>query len=117
MSECKGTNYITESINLENNLYRSRIKTILKFGTIYINEAGAGFPHTNAVTIVDKITKSDLIYPEYSFKDIKITKWDGGKHYYATIGNITITDNNGRQKWNTKSMAYNVAKNFIKNQK
>lgn len=50
---------------------------------------------------------------KYTEKDIKITKFDGGKHYYATIGGVEVVDEWGDKKWNTYNYAEIIAKKYL----
>jgi hypothetical protein len=59
------------------------------------------------------ISLNEMIYPTYTEKDINITKWPGGKHYYARIGNMQVMDENGDTKWNTYERAFEVAKKYL----
>jgi hypothetical protein len=52
---------------------------------------------------------------KYTEKDINITKFDGGKHYYATIGGLEVVDEWGDKKWNTYAYAEQIAKKYLKN--
>lgn len=58
-------------------------------------------------------TECEIVrFPEYTDKDIKVTKWPGGSHYYARVGGIDV-EIDGITKWHTYMSAYNSAKEFI----
>lgn len=116
MAAAKNISLIESSCELEIKVYQSRLHSILKYGCMYVNESGGGFPHTDGVEIVDEIIKDKLVFPEYSIKDICVKRWEGGKHYYAKIGNSDVIDKHGNQKWNTKKEAKRQAILFIKEQ-
>ena len=58
------------------------------------------------------IHKKDLVFPEFSEKDIRITKFPYGRHYYAYIGMTEVKDGD-EIKWNTYEEAYKRAKAYI----
>lgn len=74
-----------------------------------INPSGGYFP-------IPENAKIELIPVfKYTEKDIKITKFDGGKHYYATIGGLEVVDQWGDKKWNTYAYAEQIAKKYLVN--
>ena len=50
-----------------------------------------------------------------SEKDIKITRWKNGKHWYAKVGMHDVIDEKGNVKWNSFDEAYKEAKKFLNN--
>ena len=46
---------------------------------------------------------------------IKVSKWPNGKHWYATVDFESVTDELGRNKWNTQGEAFKEAEKFFKN--
>ena len=76
--------------------------------TLAVNNVGGYFSIPDD-GIVEMVT--DVVYTE---KDIKVTKFDGGKHYYATVGGHEVYDTDGDRKWNTELYAYGEAVKFIK---
>lgn len=80
---------------------------------IWFNNVGGW---NTGLTDIDATTyMSKLIFPNCKKEDIKISKfggYEGGKHYYAKIGEIEICEYaNGKKivKWNTYQDAYNHA--------
>lgn len=111
---CKRTSILEESVSLEERILKSRLDSVMKYGKMYINCNGAGFPHNKNIEIVDEVIKDELVWPEYSAKDIKVIKWSNGNHYYSKVGNVDMIDDKGNQKWNTYKEARTVAENFLK---
>lgn len=78
--------------------------------TIWFNERGGwnyGLKDISATVYRDKI-----LFPNYTEKDIRISKWGGGQHFYAKVGEIEvkeIVDSEVIMKWNTHSEAYKRA--------
>ena len=50
---------------------------------------------------------------KYSVEDIKISRWDGGVHWYAKIGQIDVVIDN-EQKWNARWVAQKKAEQYLK---
>ena len=59
------------------------------------------------------IHKSDLVFPEFTEKDIKIERFPDGQHYYAYVGSSQVRDGDVL-KWDTYDEAYRHAKEYIK---
>ena len=97
-----------------NKIFNAKYDAIVNSGKIYVNKNGGFFPHSEDVTVLDEIILEDerLIFPQYSEKDIRIKKWDGGKHYYAFVGDFEV-EMHGLKKWNTEQKAMDMAKAFL----
>lgn len=100
----------------ETELYNNRMRDIDKGYDIYLSEGLTVFMLTEGYTeIVEHYYSDVLTFPheKYTLDDVRFIMWDGGKHWYAKIGNIDIVDDDSNQKWNTKEEAIEAAKNFI----
>jgi len=53
---------------------------------------------------------------EYKFTsdDIIVSKWPGGAHFYAKVGNIDVVDTEGNVKWNARWEARKAAVDFLR---
>lgn len=80
-----------------------------------INQVGGYRFLNNTVKILHRVKKDNIIWPEDSYLDIKISRWPEGKHYYAKVGKYDVQDEKGNVKWNTAKEAKRVAKTFLKN--
>lgn len=100
----KGSLYVVAEIGQQKK--ENILKHILKGDKIVINTRGGYFKLCD-----DEKTESCT---EYTEKDIKITKWIGGKHYYAKIGRIDVEDEFGNVKWNTEKQAKEIALKYIR---
>ncbi len=80
---------------------------------LYFKHNGCYLVKTNDMNIKNFYKTDKYIWKQINPK-IKVFKWIGGKHYYAKIGNIDVVDDKGRQKWNTKTMAYKQAEIMLK---
>lgn len=81
------------------------LKLILRGYKVVINSRGGYF----------ELCQDDIIEPhiEYTEKDIKISKWRGGSHYYAKVGHIDVEDEFGNVKWNTEKRAREMAIKYM----
>lgn len=77
---------------------------------LWFNDRGGwnyGLKNISAVVYRDKI-----LFPNYTEKDIRISKWGDGQHYYAKVGELEVKEIiNGEtvMKWNTRNEAYKKA--------
>jgi len=75
--------------------------------------------HPMKIEIVKTVERDELIFPtretdeKYSEKDISVSQWTYGNHYYAKIGKWDVVDEEGNTKWNTKQEAQRQAKIFL----
>lgn len=116
MGKLKQQTVLETSITLEEKTMQDRIEMLEKYGKIYLNRNGTYKPPDNNDEIVEEVEKEELIYPEdevfYTQNDIRIINWDGGKHFYAKVGDLDVVDKNGNQKWNTWKEARSHAWDF-----
>ena len=66
--------------------------------------------------IVETYYNDKLEYPDFkkpTLDDVRFIQWNGGKHWYAKVNKEDVTDEFGRQKWNTKDEAEKAAKWYI----
>lgn len=115
LAAIKGSSFLQESMNLEIDLASAKHQAILKYGEIYINKNGGFTIPTEYMYILDSIEKEDLVFPNkiYTEKDIKITRWPKGIHYYAKIEGVDVKDEYGDLKWSSHEIAFNKAKEFL----
>lgn len=95
-------------------IFNAKADCLLNFGKIYINKNGGFFPHSKDITVLDEMIINDdrMIFPQYSEKDIRIKQWEGGKHYYAYVGDFPV-ELHGENKWNTEKRAQEMAEAFL----
>jgi len=113
LSNIKDTDLITTTMMLDEQIFNSKIKMMVKYGCIYIRPSGSYMAPVKGVEELDTITKNELIYPEYTEANIRINQFQGGQHYYAKIGNLDVVDEDGNQKWNTFKEAKRQALLFL----
>lgn len=106
LSEIKGEGELISLISITSNVQQAQLRHLLLGKTIVINPSG-GWMTLSAGDILEDVKK------EYTPKDINITKYDNGRHYYATVGGISVKDEDGASKWNTHDYAYNVSLKFL----
>lgn len=94
------------------NCFNSQLKAIKEGCEVWINSRG-GWNTGLQATATAYMNKD--IYPNYTKDDIRVSKFgdfEGGKHYYAHIGDIEIFDYiNGEKviKWDTYNETYQNA--------
>lgn len=95
---------------LADSMTQRQIDEITSGKTIWFNECGGwnyGLKGVSATVYRDKI-----LFPNYTEKDIRISKWGGGQHFYAKVGEIEVkevVDGEIIMKWNTRDEAYKKA--------
>lgn len=62
--------------------------------------------------ILEERYNEQFVFPDNKNLEMKITKWPGGKHYYAKIGDIEVVDDDGNKKWPTYKRAEEEVSNF-----
>jgi hypothetical protein len=108
-SEAKNCGSLIALADLMGQTKTDMIKLVLEGKNLAINNVGGYFPIPNDAKI--EIVKDF----KYSEKDIRLTQYEGGKHWYAMIGDIEVTDEYGDKKWNTSTYANSIALKFLKN--
>ena len=97
---------------LSANSFSAQADALAKGNNIWINSNGGW---NTGLTATATAYMSKIIYPNYTKSDIRISKFgeqEGGKHYYAHVGDIEIFDYvNGEKviKWDTYDEAYQNA--------
>lgn len=113
LAKTRETTYIKASMELEQNVFSGKLKSLDKFGNILLRDSGSYMILTDHYTVIESIYKEEMVYPNYCETDINITQWKGGKHFYAKIGNLDVVIDD-EQKWDTYKEAYNNAKLYLK---
>jgi len=91
--------------------YKAMLNQILKGNIIVLKENNSWFPITDKNRYkIEKDSKQE----KYTEKDIKISRWEGGRHYYAKVGNIQVKDEFDNIKWSSYDIAYTYALEFLK---
>ena len=114
-AKMRGENFIMASTRLENEVWAGKVSQLFKGRTLYLREIGSYMIDSPNFQITDRLVSDTLVYPGYTKEDIKITKWDGGTHYYAKIGKMDVIDREGNQKWNSRWEAQQAAEEELHN--
>lgn len=109
VAQSEGTSILVGAMSLENKIFQSKLKAINTFGKIYLRENGSYTTEGKTFTIIGVVEKDDIKYPNYTNKDIKVSQWKNGTHYYAKIGNMDVIDEYGNHKWDSYDEAFNMA--------
>ena len=98
---------------------KGRLKDIDKGEAVYLEDGVRQFGYSSNnphFEIIERYYSDKLEYPDFkkpTLDDVRFIQWDGGEHWYAKINKEDITDEIGRQKWNTKCEAEKAAKWYI----
>jgi len=93
-------------VTLQAKVIKDQILSLLSGYKLVINEKNGYFTiDDNTNCIIEKVGKR--LYTE---NDIKISKWNGGVHYYAKVGKIDVVDDMGEAKWVSRKIAEKNAK-------
>ncbi|KKM07624.1 hypothetical protein LCGC14_1732100 [marine sediment metagenome] len=104
--------------HMENLSTRSVIEIFNREGSVYVGSKGGCRSTTlNTEKLQDKVFEvyksKKLIFPVLSKSDIKISKWQGGNHFYLQVnGHNVIVDN--KIKWKTVEAAEEAKKTYIR---
>jgi hypothetical protein len=118
-AHCKATGegLLYGAVSANNKAFNAKMNAILRYGSIYVNEAGGWFMLQDHMKILKTVETENFKFPDilYTESDIKISKFQGGRHFYAKVGGFEVVDESGDSKWNTEKYAYSVAKKFLEN--
>jgi len=106
VAEKTGQGGLLTLADISSKVTTTQLRLIMEGKTLVVNENG-GYFYLGKDDVVEEINF------RYTEKDIKVTKFEGGRHWYAKVGAITVEDFEGDKKWNTHKYAYNEAKKFL----
>jgi hypothetical protein len=87
-----------------------------KYKILYFNKNGGYFPHSDDLKITETRQSVNFVYPKeriLTLTDIKISKFEGGKHWYVTTSEGEIIEDGDMEKFNTYEYAESIAKRYI----
>lgn len=79
--------------------------------TLLVNRYGGFMVKREDIKPKASVWRKDLVFPSYVSHDIRIKRFDDGRHYYAFIGDMQVKDGD-RVKWDTYDEAYHQAELF-----
>ena len=79
--------------------------------TLLVNNTGGFKIKHEGLKPKASVWRKELEFPHYYTSDIRIKRFDDGKHYYAYIGDTQVKDGDVL-KWDTYDEAYDHAKQF-----
>lgn len=94
-------------LNLEIGI--GQMRALEKYGVIYINRAGG---YTFDLDYRQFCRRKEPVFPDFKESDIRIRRFDGGKHFYAYIGDMQVRNGN-TLKWDSFHEAYQRAVSVI----
>lgn len=78
---------------------------IRKYGACYINSVGGS---TYSIEQDNFCRRKNLVFPQFTEKDIRVKRFDKGTHFYAYVGDIQVRQGD-KLKWDNYDEAYNMA--------
>lgn len=112
----RNMNAIEAAVNFRNEIFENQLAALLQYREIYINKNGGYHWACKEDAYEQFVRRTELIFPEYEEKDIRIKRFPAGQHFYAYIGDMQIKDGDAL-KWNTYEEAYNIAQKYVSNRK
>ena len=115
-AEMKNTSVIEELGNFETLILRNIFHLLDEGYIVYVNSNG-GYMMDDGdknYETLETLESDRMIFP--SNHKISITQWEGGKHWYAKVGNTEVVVD-GERKWNTYEYAEKMANKFLKGMK
>ncbi len=85
------------------------LATIREHGAVFINAVGG---HTWGIETVQFCRRKRLVFPCFKREDIRIKQFNGGRHWYAYVGDMQLRDGDCL-KWNTKAAAQAAAEAIV----
>ena len=92
------TSIIDAIMDLANVTATNMLDAILSHGHIYVNKAG-GYNWSGTYEQGDFVRSKTLVWPDFTEQDIRISRFPGGMHYYAHIGDTQISKDDKRRFW------------------
>lgn len=105
-AEANNESLMESAIAIREAAMKSQLDDLHRNGVIYLNRKG-GFCE-NIVGYTQWVSRKNMIFPDYTFEDIRVKQFKGGTHWYAYIGDMQVR--NGKEiKWDNYDDAYNTA--------
>jgi hypothetical protein len=116
ISQVKGISVAHAHAEVADKYVAGCIDLIEKYGTIYIQRSGGYFGHSSDIKIIKVTETVKFVWPsdKLTMKDINISQWAGGKHWYVSTKDGQRVTDGDMDKFNTYKYAEEVAERFIK---
>lgn len=91
------------------------LRHIREDGEVFINRVGGC---TFGIEWVNSCERDELVFPDFTEKDIHVKQWQGGNHWYSFLGGMPVRVKvNGelKTKWNTRKAAEDAARAMLQN--
>lgn len=88
-----------------------QLRSLKEFGNIFINRAGG---YTISISYDQFCRRKEMVFPDFTEKDIRVKQFKGGTHFYAYIGDMQLR-NGDNLKWLSYDAAYQSALAVIQN--
>ena len=89
----------------------SMLKILASGKTLLVNRKGGFRVRREGEKPKGSVWRTKLDFPRYLSNEIRVKRFDDGRHYYAYIGDMQVKDGDV-VKWNTYDEAYSHAEKF-----
>lgn len=87
----------------------TQLENIRNYGAVFINAAGG---HTHGIKTVQFCWRKELVFPNFTKEDIVVKQFQGGRHWYAFVGDMQVRDGE-HLKRNTQKAAQDAAEKVV----
>ena len=103
------------TLNLLDKVLNNKLKIIQDGNVIYQTKSGGYFSGHEYIVVLEEmfIDGDNILFPQYTEKDIKTKQWEGGKHWYAYVGDIWVNFD-GKNKFDSEYAAKRAAKHEMR---
>ena len=120
-----GESLLETTVRVMDSIILAKINYVVKTGKVFQNKLGGYMPnHPDYEVVEEMILDGDsIVFPDYTYNDIRLKQWDGGKHWYAYVGDIWIEETRGdsnhikykgQRKFDTEAQAQDAAEYFVR---
>lgn len=112
LADIREQSLLDAAIGMESLITEGKVRVLNTHGHLLLRENGTYMLHNDTDTIVEEMLSDEMLYPNYTLEDIRVKQWQGGVHWYAHIGKLSVSMN-GESKWNTQSYARQMAVEYF----
>lgn len=125
LSHREGESLLMTTARVMDNIILAKIKYVVNTGKVYQNKAGGYMPNHPDYEVIDEmiLDGDSIVFPDYTYDDIRTKQWAGGTHWYAYVGEIWVEESRGgadhakfkgQRKFDTQAQAQEAAEYFVR---